>query len=83
MVRGDEEMAVTVFDQTLPGRVTASTPDVHVGRLLATVLAALFYALGWVAARTVRVVVFAAAWSFTAVRLGWREGFAKPDLSTR
>jgi hypothetical protein len=74
---------VTVFDQALPARVTAATPDVHIGRLLATVLAAVFYALGWVAAKTVRVVVFAVSWSFTAVRLGWREGFAKPDLSAR
>ena len=74
---------MTVFDQTLPARVTAQTPDVHLGRLLATVLAAVFYALGWIAARTVRVVVFAVTWSFIAVRLGWREGFAKPDLSTR
>ena len=76
-------MAVTVFDQTLPARVSAQTPDVHVGRLLATVLAAIFYALGWVAAKTVRLVVFAVSWSFTAVRLGWREGFAKPDMSAR
>lgn len=74
---------MTIFDQTLPARVTAQAPDVHVGRLLATVLAALFYALGWTAAKTVRVVVFALAWSFTAVRLGWREGFAKPVRSAR
>lgn len=74
---------MTVFDQTLPARVSAQTPDVHIGRLLATVLAALFYGLGWIAAKTVRVVVFALTWSFTAVRLGWREGFATPDLSTR
>lgn len=74
---------MTVFDQTLPARVTAQTPDVHVGRVLATVLAALFYALGWVAAKTVRLVVFALTWSFTAVRLGWREGFAKPGPSAR
>jgi hypothetical protein len=66
------------FDQDLPDRVTAETRDIHFGRLLATVLAGFFYLIGWLTARTFRITWFALAWSATAVRVGWREGFAQP-----
>jgi len=72
---------MTVLDRELSNRVTAempTVPDVHVGRLIVTVIAALFYVLGFTAARIVRMTVFIAMWVFTAVRLGWQEGLAKP-----
>lgn len=69
------------FDQDLPDRVTAETRDIHFGRLVATVLAGFFYLIGWLTARTVRIIWFALAWSATAVRVGWREGFALPSTA--
>lgn len=68
---------MTVLDQQLPDRITAEMSNVQAGRWLVTVIAALFYALGFVVARVVRVTMFVAMWVFTAVRLGWREGLAK------
>ena len=50
--------------------ITAQAREVHFGRALLTVIAAVFYALGWAAGR----FFFAAAWSWTAVRLGWQAG---------
>jgi hypothetical protein len=47
------------------------------GRMLLTLLAGLLYALGWVPARTVRVLWAAAVWSFAAVKLGWRDGWKR------
>jgi hypothetical protein len=74
---------VTVFDQTLPARVTAEAHDIQFGRLLAVILAGILYAIGWTAARAVRGVWFVLTWSFTAVRLGWREGFAPPGARSQ
>jgi len=71
------------FDESLPEKVTAEAREIHFGRVLATVLAGVFYLIGWVAARTCRVVWFGLAWSVTAVRVGWREGYAKPAASSR
>lgn len=71
------------FDDSLPGRVTAEARDIQFGRLLATVLAGVFYLLGWIAARALRVVWFALTWSATAVRVGWREGLAQQPKTSQ
>ena len=43
------------------------------GRALLTALAAVLFAVGWLAGRTVTLAVAAVLWSCAAVALGWRE----------
>jgi hypothetical protein len=63
---GDEEgLTVTVLL-----RAPADSRPVRSGWLVLTVLAAVFYALGWSAAKVCAAVVWCAA----AVKVGWREG---------
>ena len=68
-------MAVATLDE-----VTARSRELDVaagarrfGRALLTVLAAVLFAVGWLAARVVTLTVAAALWSCAAVALGWRE----------
>jgi hypothetical protein len=46
------------------------------GRMLLTLLAGLLYAVGWVPAKTIRYSWVVLAWSFAAVKLGWRDGWS-------
>ena len=50
-------------------RISAEARQVHLGRVLLTVFAALFFAVGWVAAKT----FLAVAWCGVAVKVGWQE----------
>ena len=50
--------------------ITAQAREVHFGRAILTVIAAVFFAVGWVAARG----FFAVAWCGMAVKLGWQAG---------
>ena len=69
---------MTVLDHQLPGRIEAEMPNVQIGRWIVTVIASLFYVLGFIAARAARLTVFVVAFVVAAVRLGWQEGYAKP-----
>lgn len=51
-------------------RITAEARQIHVGRLLLTLLAGFFYVLGWVAAKAVLAVV----WCCVAMKVGFQEG---------
>jgi len=55
-------------------RITAEARQVDVVRTLLTILAALLFAIGWLAARTLGVLWISLAWSATAVKVGWVEG---------
>lgn len=55
--------------------INARAREVHLGRTLLTVLAAVLFGLGWIVAKTVRVIWLAIAWSAVAVKVGWREGW--------
>lgn len=62
-------------------RITAEAREIRIGQTLLTLLAGLFYVIGWTVAKVVNVVWFAAAWSFTAVKVGWNEGRAAPQAA--
>lgn len=47
--------------------------EVHFGRTLLTVIAAVLYGAGWVAAKVFGAVWLAVAWSAVAVKVGWTE----------
>lgn len=70
----------TLLERVPVERITTEAREVHFGRALATLIAALLYLVGWVVAKAFGVVWFAAAWSFTAVKVGWDEG-RKPRVA--
>ena len=63
-------MAVTLLDRIPVDDITAQAREVHFGRVLLTVIAAVFWSIGWVTAKA----FLAVAWCAVAVRQGWREG---------
>ena len=60
---------MTVFSRVPVDRIGVEARDVHIGRVLLTILAALFFAIGWVVAK----VFLALAWCGVAVKVGWQE----------
>jgi len=59
---------------TLAERVTVEARPVEIRKALLTVVAAVLYAIGWLAAGIVLAAVNAVRWSVAAVRLGWSDG---------
>jgi len=65
---------VVALDDMLVHDITDRARQIQFSRVLLTVLAGTFYALGWITARTFGVVWLALTWSAVAVKLGWQEG---------
>lgn len=61
-------------------RLEAEAHEIHLGRTLLTILAAVFYALGWGAAMIVIGVWTVLTWSAAAMRLGWQDAFGRRRL---
>jgi hypothetical protein len=62
---------VTTITQRMPlDEITRQARQVRFGRVLLTVLAAVFFGIGWLVAR----LFLAVAWCAVAVRTGWQEG---------
>lgn len=74
---------MAVLDRVPVERITVEARQVEIGRTLLTALAGLFFVLGWLAAKLVNVVWFAFAWSWTAVKVGWKEGRASSSLARK
>jgi hypothetical protein len=55
-------------------QITAEARQVRAGRLLVTLIAAVFYSMGWFAAKVFGAVI----WCAVAVRVGWSEGRKAP-----
>jgi len=65
---------VTTFTQRVPlDEITAQARQVRFGRLLLTLIAAVFFGLGWVAGR----FFLGVAWCAVAVKVGWQAGAAR------
>lgn len=60
---------MAVLERVPVERISVEARDVHLGRVLLTVFAALFFGIGWVAAKT----FLAVAWCGVAVKVGWQE----------
>lgn len=58
-----------VLDRVPVQRISDEARQVHFGRTVLTLIAALFYGLGWLVAK----VWLAVAWCATAVKVGWQE----------
>ena len=66
---------MTEITERLPlDEITRQAREVHFWRTVLTVIAAALFGLGWILAKTFAVAWLAAAWSFTAVKVGWQEG---------
>ncbi len=73
------EGTVTSIAERVPvDEITARARQVRAGRLLLTLLAGFFYAIGW----TVGRAFYALAWCAVAVRVGWQAGAARGPART-
>lgn len=58
-----------VLDRVPVDRITTQARDVHFGRTVLTIIAAVFFSLGWIVAK----VWLAVVWCAVAVKVGWAE----------
>jgi uncharacterized membrane protein YciS (DUF1049 family) len=63
----------TVAERIQLDDITAQARQVRFGRVLLTVLAAVFFAIGWAIGR----VFLALVWCGVAVKVGWQAGAAR------
>ena len=54
-------------------RVEAEARRIDIGRGLLTLVAALFYVLGWTAGRIVIGIATVLTWSIAAAKVGWQD----------
>lgn len=57
------------LDRVPVDRITAEARQIRLGRLLLTLVAGLFWLIGWVAGKAALAVV----WCAVAVKVGWQE----------
>lgn len=57
----------------LTARITTEARDVRFGRTALTLIAAVLFAVGWIAGKVLGGIWLALAWSATAVKVGWVE----------
>jgi hypothetical protein len=70
----------------LSERVSAEAREIHPGRILLTMVAAFFYALGWSLGKLVNGVLLTVTWSMAAAKVGWqdaRRSYASAAVSRR
>lgn len=60
---------MAVIDATSLDQIGAKARDIDPGRLLLTIIAAVFYVVGWVPSK----LVLGVFWCCAAIRLGWVE----------
>lgn len=70
---------MALLDPTIVDRIEVRAAEIHPGRTLLTLFAALFFAIGWLVAKACRGVWIVLSWTIAAVRVGWQEGFKAPD----
>lgn len=63
----------TILDRVDTDRISVEAREIHPGRTLLTVIAAVLYAIGWLLGTIVVGTWVALAWSFTAIRIGWQD----------
>lgn len=64
------------------GRISEEARQVQFSRGLLTIIAAVLYAVGWITRKVFVALWLVAAWSWTALRLGWQEAAPKPPSKT-
>jgi hypothetical protein len=69
---------VVALDDMLVHDITARARQIQFSRVFLTVLAGMFYGIGWITARTFGVIWLAMTWTAVAVKVGWTEGRRTP-----
>lgn len=64
---------MAVLERVPLDRITVEAKAVRPGRTILLALAGLLYALGWIVAKAFGLLWFAAAWTGTAVKVGWTD----------
>lgn len=62
---------MAVLERVPVDRITVEAQHIKPGRTLLLALAGLLYGIGWVTAKAFGLLWFAAAWTATAVKVGW------------
>ena len=65
-------MTTTLLDRPSAEEITRQAREIRPARTLLSWVAAVLFAVGWLACKTVAVLWLAGAWMFVAVREGWR-----------
>jgi hypothetical protein len=58
--------------------ITAEARKASPGRAIAAVIGGFLFAIGWLLAKSFRVVWFSGAWMFSAAKIGWRQAQGLP-----
>lgn len=66
----------TLLERVDIDRISAEARQVQIGRTLLTLMAAVLYVVGWITAKVLIGIWIVAAWTFTAVRLGWQDAWS-------
>lgn len=62
-----------ILDRVPVDEITEEARQIQFGKTVLLVIAGVLFGLGWVVGKTCTVLWRAAAWSATAVKVGWRE----------
>lgn len=65
---------MAILDPGLTARISTQAEAIRPGRALLTLFAALFFGVGWLAAKFFAGLWMVVAWSAAAVKVGWQEG---------
>lgn len=68
---------MAVLDRVPVDEITEQARQVHLGRVVLTVLAAVLFSVGWLAG----ALFMSLAWAGSAVRVGWRQA-RRGDVGT-
>lgn len=71
-------MAVALIGRVTVDRINKQARDLRFWRTVATLLASLLWGLGWLTAHAFAVTWRAAAWTATAVYVGWTDARQPP-----
>lgn len=65
-----------ILDRVPVDEITKEAREIHFGKTVLLVVAAVLFGLGWVVGKACVVLWRAVAWSATAVKVGWREALS-------
>jgi hypothetical protein len=68
----------SVLERVPVDEINRQARDIHFWRTVATLLAGLLFAVGWLVAKGFTVLWLGVAWTATAVKVGWQAGRPVP-----
>jgi hypothetical protein len=72
------------LDRKTVDLITEQARQARPGHAFLTIIGSILFAAGWLTARTFAALFLAAAWMFTAARMGWRQArgvpLSQPDV---